>query len=183
MTEEELDVISRHAFDRYFETSGLFGTPQICLRMVHKLRDLGVDEIACLIDFGIDADAVLASLRQLDELRRHSNGGAKPTQKDYSLPAQVARHGVTHLQCTPSLAAMLTGEHKTLHALRSLKMLLLGGEALPRDLVQRLDIPGTVLNLYGPTETTIWSSVQKIWQSSCVSARTRVRPFSSPDFS
>ena len=77
-TEEELDVISRHAFDRYFETSGLFGTPLMCLRMVESLRALGVDEIACLIDFGIDADAVLASLRHLDEVRRRSNGEPKP---------------------------------------------------------------------------------------------------------
>ena len=33
----------------------MFGTPQTCLATVDRLGDLGVDEIACLIDFGVDA--------------------------------------------------------------------------------------------------------------------------------
>ncbi|PVZ62027.1 hypothetical protein C9422_00550 [Pseudomonas sp. B1(2018)] len=37
--------------------------------------------------------------------------------------------------------------------------LLCGGEALPQDLADRLCLPGmTLWNLYGPTETTIWST-------------------------
>lgn len=40
---------------------------------------------------------------------------------------------------------------------------LVGGEALPPDLVQPLlDRTGALWNMYGPTETTIWSSVQHI---------------------
>ncbi len=30
---------------------------------------MGVDEIACLVDFGVDADSVLESLHRLDRLR------------------------------------------------------------------------------------------------------------------
>ena len=38
-----------------------------------------------------------------------------------------------------------------------------GGEALPRDLAdQLLERAGSVWNLYGPTETTIWSTVSKV---------------------
>jgi acyl-coenzyme A synthetase/AMP-(fatty) acid ligase/aryl carrier-like protein len=41
--------------------------------------------------------------------------------------------------------------------------MLCGGEALPRDLANRLlDGPGTLWNLYGPTETTIWSSCSQV---------------------
>jgi natural product biosynthesis luciferase-like monooxygenase protein len=161
-TEEEIEFMARHAFDRYFETSGFFGTPQTCLARVEQLRELGVDEIACLLDFGVETDTVLASLDLLNEVRIQSRPQTARPRPDYSLAAQVARHGVTHLQCTPSLAAMLAEEAPALAALRSLKMLLLGGEALPADLVQRLDLPGRLLNMYGPTETTIWSTTQAV---------------------
>lgn len=57
------------SFDRYFSTAGLFGTVEDGLAAVHRLAAIGVDEIACLIDFGVAADQVLRSLRHLGELR------------------------------------------------------------------------------------------------------------------
>ena len=45
---------------------------------------------------------------------------------------------------------------------KPLKMLC-GGEALPRDLANDLLARGDELwNMYGPTETTIWSSVARL---------------------
>lgn len=67
-SEEDMAYLVRQAFDRYFETSGLFGTPQSCRGLVERLASIGVDEIACLIDFGIDEDAVLASLEHVTAL-------------------------------------------------------------------------------------------------------------------
>ncbi|MEZ4708772.1 MAG: aminotransferase class I/II-fold pyridoxal phosphate-dependent enzyme [Caldilineaceae bacterium] len=78
-----------YAFERYFQQSALFGTPRSCLPMVQKLAAVGVNEVACLIDFGIDADTVLANLPALNDLRlltkrtslqtvEHKNG-ASPT--------------------------------------------------------------------------------------------------------
>ena len=72
-TKAELDDLVSYAFDRYFETSGLFGTPSTCLRMINRLRAIGVDEVACLIDFGIDCNSVIASLHDLNMLRQLSN--------------------------------------------------------------------------------------------------------------
>lgn len=66
-------LISR-AFDRYFSTSGLFGTVDDGVEMVHRLAEIGVDEIACLIDFGVPPDEVLRSLRYIAELRRRVTG-------------------------------------------------------------------------------------------------------------
>ena len=41
--------------------------------------------------------------------------------------------------------------------------MLCGGEALPRDLADRLLPMGRELwNMYGPTETTIWSLVERV---------------------
>jgi natural product biosynthesis luciferase-like monooxygenase protein len=161
-TEEELDAMAKHAFGRYFETSGLFGSIERCVEMVEKLRALGVDEIGCLIDFGVPAETVLSSLEHLNSLRQSVQTSASVRREDYSIPAQMVRHGVTHFQCTPSLATMLLEDPKALPALRSLKKLLLGGEALPASLVERLDVSGEILNMYGPTETTIWSTTDTV---------------------
>lgn len=67
--ERERDFFARRAFDRHFETSGLFGPPRRCVEVVERLAAAGVDEIACLIDFGPDAPATMKSLELVAELR------------------------------------------------------------------------------------------------------------------
>jgi natural product biosynthesis luciferase-like monooxygenase protein len=163
---EELDVIMEHAFERYFKTAGLFGSPTSCLATIEKLKQFGVDEIACLIDFGVSSDEVLASLPYLDELRRLSNPVVSPISDEpiLDIPSQIRLHGVSHLQATPSLASMLVSDDASLDALSSLRMLLLGGEPLPRTLLERLreGYQGKIQNMYGPTETCIWSTTSSV---------------------
>jgi natural product biosynthesis luciferase-like monooxygenase protein/amino acid adenylation domain-containing protein len=165
-TPEVLERLLQDAAQRYFESSGLFGTPETALQMVDKLRALGVDEIACLIDFGIDTDSVLASLRPLNQLRELSDRRSEPESADRpaSIADQILRHNVTHMQCTPSLAGTLVLTDESARALQSLKMLLVGGEALPVSLAQKLTemLPARVVNMYGPTETTIWSATHRL---------------------
>lgn len=57
------------AFERYYRNNGLFGTPDSTAPMVARLREIGVDEIACLIDFGIPDAEVLAGLASLAQLK------------------------------------------------------------------------------------------------------------------
>jgi amino acid adenylation domain-containing protein len=78
----------------------------------------------------------------------------------HTMADEIRRFAVTHLQSTPSLARMLTFEPRSLAALTSLKKLLLGGEALSSSLVRviRSVFHGELFNMYGPTETTIWST-------------------------
>jgi natural product biosynthesis luciferase-like monooxygenase protein len=57
------------AFDRYFETGGLFGTVDDAAKTVQRLADAGIDEVACLIDFGLPEAEVMAGLHRLAELR------------------------------------------------------------------------------------------------------------------
>ncbi len=160
----DLEAILAHAFDRYFESAGLFGSPATCRQTIDRLRALGVDEIGCLVDFGVPCDAALESLRRLAGLRDALAAETAGDEEDFSIPAQIARHGVTHLQCTPSLAGMLASDPGTLQSLAPLRALLLGGEALPASLARTLRgaVGGEVLDVYGPTEATIWSTVQRI---------------------
>jgi natural product biosynthesis luciferase-like monooxygenase protein len=167
LTAEELDAILEFAFERYFETSGLFGTYDTCLQMVDRVRAAGVNDIACLIDFGVPTDKVTTALQHLDVVRRRANEAAAQAgdpAADFSLPGQFARHGVTHMQCTPSMARMLLMSDAGRKALRSLEHMMVGGEAFPVALAN--DLTGlrgpTVTNMYGPTETTIWSSTHRV---------------------
>jgi amino acid adenylation domain-containing protein len=89
-----------------------------------------------------------------------AQAGARPGER--SIPALIAKHGVTHFQSTPSQASMLAQDERSLSALRLLKKFLVGGEALPRPLAQRLGGGGDLFNMYGPTETTVWSTAAKI---------------------
>ncbi|HEX6239586.1 MAG TPA: MupA/Atu3671 family FMN-dependent luciferase-like monooxygenase, partial [Polyangiales bacterium] len=162
-TPDDMQALLDHAFDRYFETAGLFGTPERALVMVEQLKRIGVNELACLIDFGIEPDVVLASLPHLDRLRQISNAAVEVSAvqgADASIAAQLRAHRITHLQCTPSMARMLLADPAAREGLRGLKRLLLGGEALPLDLVEQLRpwVGGEILNMYGPTETTVWST-------------------------
>ena len=94
-----------------------------------------------------------------------NDGGSHASGEEVrSLDEQLARHRVTHLQCTPSFARLLAGMPGTLEALRPLRRLLLGGEALPSDLADLLSrsLDGDLMNMYGPTETTVYSTAHKV---------------------
>jgi natural product biosynthesis luciferase-like monooxygenase protein len=68
---KEREELFGRAFERYFQTSALFGTHQICAAFAASLQRAGVDEIACLIDFGINFDETIHGLHELDVLRKH----------------------------------------------------------------------------------------------------------------
>ncbi|MFD3542270.1 amino acid adenylation domain-containing protein [Streptomyces sp. NPDC058662] len=161
--EEQLEAVVDLAIDRYFETSGLFGSPEACAELVRSLAAAGVDEVACLVDFGVAPDEVLESLTWVDKLRdAHQEEVA---ENRHSLAELCRRHRVTLLQGTPSLLTAVAAEPAALESLRELRALLIGGEAFPSGLAQRLlgALPDVgVFNMYGPTETTIWSTVHRL---------------------
>ena len=165
LTEEETDAILEFAFQRYFEDSGLFGTIEDGARRLDEIAAIGVDDVACLIDFGVASDAVLEGLKPLAALvarnRAEGNAVAAPAgEEGEGFASLIRRHGVTHMQCTPSMARMFLDSADNRNALGSVRHLFIGGEALHGSLVRELSsISGaTVENMYGPTETTIWSS-------------------------
>jgi natural product biosynthesis luciferase-like monooxygenase protein len=73
LSADELHDALEFSFERYLATSSLMGTMDTCLAMTDRLQAMGVDEVACLIDFGVDAETVLAALPLLDELRQLAN--------------------------------------------------------------------------------------------------------------
>ncbi len=76
------------------------------------------------------------------------------------LRALIEKFAPTMMQATPATWRLLIEAGWGGDARLSL---LCGGEALPRDLADALLArAGSVWNMYGPTETTIWSSLQRV---------------------
>lgn len=61
--------IVNRAYERYLHQDGLFGSVADARRTVDRVRAADVDEVACLIDFGVPTDTVLGSLRWLATLQ------------------------------------------------------------------------------------------------------------------
>ncbi|MEV6638751.1 non-ribosomal peptide synthase/polyketide synthase [Amycolatopsis sp. NPDC051371] len=79
--------------------------------------------------------------------------------RDTRALAALAEDGVTFLQATPSLFHALLAEPVDLSGVH----VLVGGEALPDDLAVALRArAASVTNMYGPTETTIWSTTARV---------------------
>jgi len=85
---------------------------------------------------------------------------AEVVRNAHALAEQLDGHGITLFQATPATFRMLVaGGWKGNSNLK----ILCGGEALPEDLArQLLKRSGSLWNMYGPTETTIWSTTKKI---------------------
>ena len=160
ITDVDLEALISHGFDRYIMANSLIGTPDLCSKMIDRLKMIGVNEVACLIDFGMDFDSVLASLHRLDALRESSNRKSDGKDHGSSLIELMSTHRVSHLQCTPPAAEILTSSPEAAAAIGLLEKLLIGGDAFSPALAERLlDITkGELRNMYGPTETTIWST-------------------------
>ncbi|WP_271189239.1 MupA/Atu3671 family FMN-dependent luciferase-like monooxygenase [Dactylosporangium matsuzakiense] len=62
-------VVVQRAYERYRTRDGLFGSVSDALGVVRRAAAADVDEIACLIDFGVPPEAVLEGLDRLDQLR------------------------------------------------------------------------------------------------------------------
>jgi len=69
LSPEEEEMLLDYALDRYLETSSLIGTEESCFDTVTQLKRIGVDEIACLVDFGVEHASLMSSLQHLQRLR------------------------------------------------------------------------------------------------------------------
>ncbi|MFF5056669.1 amino acid adenylation domain-containing protein [Micromonospora sp. NPDC000663] len=150
-----------------FFTSGSTGLPrplalrhdQISHKAVSSVDHVGFDEeVRCALVFAISSDGTSYHI-----FVTLAAGGAvvsigAPDELDpHTFWERVRRYRVTTINCSPGLlAAML--EVLPRDAGVPLRHLFLGGDAIPRGLMQRIQgrlRVDTFANLYGPSETTI----------------------------
>ncbi|TWT38930.1 MupA/Atu3671 family FMN-dependent luciferase-like monooxygenase [Blastopirellula retiformator] len=64
----DVQPILDRAIDNFFADASLIGSIDSCGKVLQTLEDVGVDEIACLVDFGPPLESIIDSLRMLCEL-------------------------------------------------------------------------------------------------------------------
>lgn len=141
-------------------TSGTTGRPKGCLIEHRNICHLVRSEAKV---YGITAEdrvfqcastAFDASLEEIWMAFLHGAtlvAGTKEIMRTGPMLGQaLSQRGVTVLSCVPSLLSIIEGDIDTM------RVLIVGGEACPKDLAVRWHRPNrTVLNSYGPTETTV----------------------------
>ncbi|MBE9060859.1 LLM class flavin-dependent oxidoreductase [cf. Phormidesmis sp. LEGE 11477] len=78
-SDDDLDSLLLFGVEGFMKGRSLIGTPESCMPFVQQLHEADVDEVACLIDFVQDFDAVMKSLPYLATLQAQCN---QSTQKE-----------------------------------------------------------------------------------------------------
>ncbi len=68
LTPPQLDQALEFLFEKFVQQRSLLGTPESCTELAKQLADIGVQEIACLLDFGPTPEVIKKSLPYLREL-------------------------------------------------------------------------------------------------------------------
>lgn len=163
-------AVDQHATAYVIFTSGSTGRPK-GVRIAHRAVVNFLNSMRR--EPGLTADDVLLSVTTLSfdiaglEIFLPLTSGActviadRDTTRDGLLLAKVIEdHRITCLQATPvTWRLLLEGGWTGSTRLKA----LVGGEAVPRELVNRLaPLCAEVWNVYGPTETTIWSTAARV---------------------
>ncbi|WP_304942552.1 non-ribosomal peptide synthetase [Vallitalea guaymasensis] len=89
-------------------------------------------------------------------------------QKDmFLLRKLIMDNNVDIIQATPSRVRMMLEDDDCMEMFEKVKLLLVGGEKLDKSLLDKVKkvYKGRIFNMYGPTETTIWSSTRELTES------------------
>ncbi|RAA09406.1 non-ribosomal peptide synthetase, partial [Ralstonia pseudosolanacearum] len=134
LSEDDRDYLLSVAYERYVEHSALIGSPATCRALVERLQAIGVDEIGCFIDFGVDPDTVLGRLDQLALLKQSFETAAVDDGAAERYPLVPAQKGIW-FECQISHEAALSYNTTTVLGLRG----ALDHAALARALQQVVD--------------------------------------------
>ncbi len=151
-------------------TSGSTGTPKGVVvahrALVNFLTSMGQAPGCAASDKLLAVTTVMFDIAALEIFLPLTVGGQvaiAPTEMvvdGFKLVERLGQGDITVMQATPTLWDMaLTAGFTPPAGFR----ILCGGEALPQDLADRMLGQGADLwNMYGPTETTIWSAIKQV---------------------
>ncbi|MCX7923871.1 MAG: amino acid adenylation domain-containing protein [Clostridia bacterium] len=119
--------------------------------------------ILCLTTISFDI-FVLETLLPLTKGMKIVLAGEHQQTDMKALAELILKEQVDMIQATPSRLQVLIKSAKGASCIKRLKKVMVGGEALPKVLLEELKRleTGGVYNMYGPTETTVWSSVKDL---------------------
>ncbi|MDY6946861.1 MAG: amino acid adenylation domain-containing protein [Pseudomonadota bacterium] len=147
----DIEKLIEVSVERFLKVSSLIGSPESSLHRVQELRGIGVDEIACLIDFGVPTQTVLDNLTYLARLADLSRPtSVQPEELREELKARLPEHLV------PAAFVMLERFPLTAHG-KVDRSALRAPEARP--LIGRYQAPRTAIE---EKLVRIWSAVLKL---------------------
>ncbi|WP_191664182.1 non-ribosomal peptide synthetase, partial [Bacillus pseudomycoides] len=134
--------------------------------IINKIPIMEHVSILCMTTFSFDI-FVLESLLPLVNGLKVVMADSKALTEGEAFNQLVNRHSVEVMQGTPSRIKLFMNQKEGIRALGKLKMLMIGGEAMPPGLYEQLRTytDASIYNMYGPTETTVWSSIERVMKS------------------
>ena len=110
LSAQDLDDFTKLVFEKFFDDHRAFlGTPESCLGLAQQLQQIGVSEVACLLDFGPDVDLILQNLTHLNQLRDACEGLTSAPSPD-SLAPESRIQNDNSLKSPPSVSDHLSLE-------------------------------------------------------------------------
>lgn len=93
-----------------------------------------------------------------------------------ALNSLCLKNNIKILQTTPSKLMLLISNENSLEYVKNLEYILVGGEAVPSNLVKKLKelTKAKIFNMYGPTETTVWSTIKDLTNTNTISIGTPI---------
>ncbi|KMP94175.1 hypothetical protein TU65_14990, partial [Bacillus wiedmannii] len=177
-TNLDVEMTSRHlAYVIY--TSGSTGVPKGVMvehqqvnnfihGMVNETQLGSYESILCLTTLSFDIFG-LETLAPLTKGLTVVVSNEEESKEGEKLAALIERNEIEVMQSTPTRLKMLMENERFRFAMKKLKTLFVGGEELSETLwneVKGLDFP--VFNMYGPTETTIWSTIKHMKETDSI---------------
>jgi natural product biosynthesis luciferase-like monooxygenase protein len=185
MAPREIDELAGFVADRYATTRALFGTPESCLALVTALAGIGVDEIACLLDYGLETGRILAGLPALARLRELCAGlergkAAAPAASVRTAPAGLTAQAVPPETSLEEIRCRLGGELSGEELYRGLAALGVDYGAAFRGIERLWRSPGEALARIRPPAAVVeWSggfSIHPALLDACLQALSAVLP-------
>ncbi|RKH36646.1 amino acid adenylation domain-containing protein, partial [Corallococcus sicarius] len=133
---QDLDALLEHTFEHHAKVTGLIGTVESGLQRLRDVRAADVDEVTCLIDFGLETPVVLEGLRRLAKVRALAEAEALAQREQVLVEGEqgvgelleLARQsGAVLLNTTARLARALTDLPGAREALAPFGALVLEG--------------------------------------------------------
>ena len=153
--EDDVAYLTNRSCNDYFDGKSLIGSPDSCRAVVSRLREIGVDEIGCFIDFGVGSEQVLKSLELAAKLITPDD--AVPSSETASTDSNVivslppAEQGLWLLSSMDGDAARAYRESVTLKLEGNLNRAAL--ERALREVVARHGALRTTIALDGQSQT------------------------------
>lgn len=163
-------------------TSGSTGKPKGVM-IEHKAVFNFIEGIASIINFAEDKSIVCVTtiafdIFLLETLLPLCKGLQVVLADPMSLFQDVEGHRVDMMQTTPSTMKLLLQDERNLEIIKGLSEIMLGGESFPKRLLLQLKEfteTANIYNMYGPTETTIWSAVKDLTHTEEITIGSPIR--------